>query len=382
MGTELLRRPGNEWWAQHRDEDVYWLSVLQSVRNPQDQTPASFCGQLSRLANASDESGQGGFAKELLNTVSRFDALRDVDRVCLAGIVPHSNQLVAIDSACSCRIKDNLMLSGYSCFVDPEGSLLQMRPGMLRIFADTANVIASYRRESRPIQRSIAKTSRMGLRSGFCMAVGADEHTWGFLFMNSCRPNYFDGIEQSHATHLSALSIYAKSFLQSSRFGRSNQRKEQKPMTIPAEGFSPKRLLELLKVERNRFLPGEPKLQIKMENIAPFLCNHLRLAKVLSRIAIEIRLVQKRSDRDLILYVRRCDAGIVIQIPHDFEETEPTMMNLFYRRVEEICESSDSIGFQIHSTLKETQVRFPFEPLNPRCGERFYSTDEEASQRK
>lgn len=309
--------------------------------------------------------------------VSRFDAFRDVDRICLVGIVPNSNQLMAVDSACSCKIKDNLMLPGYSCYVDPAGSLFQMRPGMLRIFADSANVIASYRRESRPVQRSIAKTSMMGLKSGFCMAIGAEEKTWGFLFMNSCRPNYFDGIEQSQATHLSALSIHAKSLLQANGFGRTSSSKTERQGMSQAEPFSPKQLMELLKAEHQRFLPGEPQFQIKMENTSPFLCNHPRLAQVLSRIAIEIRLVKKQSDGDLRFHVSHSDAGIVIQVDHNFLEVDACATNLYFRRLEEICESSESVGFQIRGTLKNTQVAFRYEPLNPRCGKRLYSTDEE-----
>ncbi len=379
MNSDVVQRRGAGLSTEHHDSDVYWLSVLESVRSPDGQSTEAFCGQLNRLASSTVAAGRIRFAAELLDIVRRFETFREVDRVCLAGVIPNSNELIAVDSACSGKIRENLMVPGYSCYVDPKGSLFQMRPGMLRIFGDSAHVIASFRREGRPVQRSIGKTAGMGLRSGFCLAIGSEVRTWGFLFMNSCVPNYFEGIEETHATHLSALSVYAKPFLQSRHFGESQYCEAEKLERARGEAFSPKVLLELLKEAHGKFLPGEPKLRIKMDNVPRFLCNHERLTKILTQIAIEIRLAQRRTDSELCFHFGRSEAGIVVRVEHDFRAVDACTTNLFQQRLKEICDSEDSVGFRVETDLDQTEIAFNYEHLNPRCGERLYSTDEEAT---
>jgi hypothetical protein len=115
----------------------------------------------------------------LLRVLRGHKLFNQVDRVCLAARVAHANQLVIVDAALSDRCQENTLKKGYSCFVNPEGSLFKMRPGTVRVFGDNEQVLSSFVQQGKPAQRSIAFVADQGLRSGLRLGLGRNTEVRG-----------------------------------------------------------------------------------------------------------------------------------------------------------------------------------------------------------
>ncbi len=219
--TELKR---DALSASHRDMDVYLSARLDSL----DRCFEEESWIVSQLASLAEDLASGMQsqrpANRLMGVLRSHKFFHQVDRVCLAGRVPNSNQLMVVDSAFGERCESNMLKPGYSCFVNPDGSLFNMRPGTMRIFDDSHRVLDSFAASGKPAQRSIALISDMGLRSGLCLAIGRETELQGFLFLNSCQPELFRDITIRFAPLISLLGLVATIALDSNGFHKSFSR--------------------------------------------------------------------------------------------------------------------------------------------------------------
>lgn len=208
--AELTTSPSGEIEdVEHRDLEVYRSSRLDSL----DQCIEEETWIVSQLASLAEDLASGTHshhpASRLMHVLRGHKFFNQVDRVCLAGRVAHANQLVVVDASLSDRCPPNSLKKGYSCFVNPEGSLFKMKPGTVRVFSDCERVLASFALNGKPAQRSIALISDQGLRSGLCLAIGRGEEIQGFLFLNSIQEDLFRHITVSSAPLLSLFGLVA-----------------------------------------------------------------------------------------------------------------------------------------------------------------------------
>ncbi len=208
--------------VSHRDMDVYLSARLDSL----DRCVEEESWIVNQLASLAEDLACGMQsqrpAHRLMTVLRSHKFFHQVDRVCLAGRVPNSNQLMVVDSASSDRCEVNVLKPGYSCFVNPEGSLFNMRPGTMRIFDDSQRVLDSFAASGKPAQRSIALINDMGLRSGLCLAIGRESDLQGFLFLNSCQPELFRDITIRFAPLISLLGLVATIALDSNGFHKAH----------------------------------------------------------------------------------------------------------------------------------------------------------------
>lgn len=195
----------------HHDSSIYSNAVIDALDRCAEEeswTVAQLASVAEDLASNTDKMRP---ANRLMSVLRGHRFFRSVDRVCMAGFVRGSNQLVVVDSSISPRLRsfrdENPMQRGYSCFVNPQGSLFRMKPGVLRVFDDCSRVLDAFSRQGKPAQRSIAHIADTGLRSGLCLAIGRGESVQGFLFMNSLEPNLFEDVTTRFAPLLSLFSL-------------------------------------------------------------------------------------------------------------------------------------------------------------------------------
>lgn len=195
--------------SDHIDTSVYrnaWIDTLDKCMEEETWI-------VSQLVSLAEDLSAGTYsdrpAQKLMNILRRHRFFNSVDRVCMAGRVHDTNQLVVVDSSNSARGGENTLKKGYSCFVNPNGSLFKMTPSTIRIFGECNRVLATFAQQQKPAQRSIALIADLGLRSGLCMSIGRAENVQGFLFLNSQEPDLFDDITTRYAPLLSLFSIVA-----------------------------------------------------------------------------------------------------------------------------------------------------------------------------
>ncbi len=207
----LNRNQAEEPEQTHQDTVIYrnaQLDALARCTAEESWTVAQIAAAAEDLALSPERVRP---AHRLMSVLHNHRFFQEVDRLCLAGLVAGGNQLMVVDSVVSSRVRDlgigNPMRRGYACFVDPQGSLAKMQPGVLRVFGDSTQVLDSFARQGRPAQRSIAYVADSGMRSGFCLAVGRAETIQGFVFMNSINPEQFATVTQDYSPLISLIGL-------------------------------------------------------------------------------------------------------------------------------------------------------------------------------
>lgn len=168
----------------HRDDTMRFLSVTKSSNLLFDGDDSGLLSRLQiLLLNHSSFGKISSFAQRLLDLMIVHPSYGATKRVCLAKRLGIANQIRA-ESVGTNADGPNLMPAGYSCFVDSMGSLFHLRASEIRMFDDAEKVTQSFLSRGRPVQRSINYISKMGLKSGLCLALPYHGTTGGFLFLN------------------------------------------------------------------------------------------------------------------------------------------------------------------------------------------------------
>lgn len=223
---------------EHHDLDIYHRELLGGLEKCSDEE-SWLVAQVATAAEelAGRQSDQRP-AKKLLSILNGHRFFQDVDRASIVGLIPGSNQLVVVDSAIHSRMRDlgipNHMPPGYSCFINPTGSLTTLKPGLLRIFDDSSQVLNSFAREGKPAQRSIAYIAEAGLKSGICLAIGRGETVQGYMFLNSLKPSLFNHVMRDYAPLLSLFALIGTISLDAAGFHLAAcQAVHELPSSIP-----------------------------------------------------------------------------------------------------------------------------------------------------
>lgn len=361
--------------TEHRDLDVYRSSRLDSL----DQCFEEESWIVSQLASLAEDLASGTHsghpAARLMHVLKNHKFFNQVDRVCLVGRVASANQLVVIDASLSDRCPENSLKKGYSCFVNPDGSLFKMRPGTVRVFGDCERVLASFAVQGKPAQRSIALISDQGLRSGLCLAIGRGSEIQGFLFLNSIQEDLFREITVSSAPLLSLFGLIATIGLDTSGFHPSAKGNMRHHDMIPKSStlFSPDHFKSLLESALSQwYRPGKKHLVTitTKGDIVQFLYLPTTIVHALAELIFRIQ----DSTAPVTIEVSVSTGVSQIAFDHHGSEKDNATQDWLSR----IVKSADAefANKPVRISLTDTQVviSFPFEPLLSGHQELLYST--------
>jgi hypothetical protein len=282
--------------ADHTDVNIYRNDAIDGLEwcsREETWIVSQIAATAEDLAKSSDELRP---AHQLMRILSGHPFFSEVDRVCIVGLMPQSNQLVVVDSCLHPRMREqsirNRMLPGYSCMVDPGGSLSTMRPGVLRVFADSQAVLKSFARQGKPVQRSIAYIAESGLRSGICLAIGRGDSVQGFLFLNSRLPDHFRNVMRDYGPLLSLFSLLGTVALDGAGFHAEPPLGDAAAPAVPhySERFEKESFAEYFSAMMQRYSAAECRLNLELRTPASFLytpANVLQtLCEVISRLGL------------------------------------------------------------------------------------------------
>ena len=372
LNTEMKALPeeltsglqGDHSFTEHRDLDVYRNARLDSL----DQCFEEESWIVSQLASLAEDLASGTHcshpASRLMHVLKNHKLFNQVDRVCLVGRVAGANQLVVVDASTSDRCPENSLKKGYSCFVNPEGSLFKMRPGTVRMFGDCERVLSSFAAQGKPAQRSIALISDLGLRSGLCLALGRGAEVQGFLFLNSVQEDLFREISVNSAPILSLFGLIATITLDTSGFHPLPKNHPQRNDVVPksSTSFEPARFQELL--EKSLSLRSRPGIQRTVKiNSKDESLNFLYLPTTVINSLAE--LISKVHDvkHDVTIDVGVSSGLVQMGFDHHARSADTDSWAWITRIVQTL--DSDFANKPITIKLSESQVsvEFPFEPL-------------------
>ena len=361
----------------HKDSKVYDKNKIDALGHCFEEE-SWIVGQLASVAEdfatgtASDRP-----ASRLMQVFRSHEFFQKVDRVCLAGRVPGANQLVVVDSATSERLTKNTLKKGYSCFVNPTGSLFSMQPSTVRVFGECNHVLASFNQQGKPAQRSIALIAEQGLRSGLCMAIGRREAVQGFLFLNSIEPGLFDSVTERYAPLLSLFGLLGTLALDSSGFQGT-----QDPSTLKLSDTIPSHSIRFDQVVLNEMLNSHLTLwlgrptAVRVEtigNIGEFL--YLPRMVVQSVSDLLLRMVWKREMLEGIVSVqfKRSGETIVVAFAHDCNPNNVESWTRMQTLVQSLNAQVGHLPVKYRLDDKSVRIEFPYEPTIAGSAGHFYS---------
>ena len=375
---ELTTSGVDEKSLAHRDLDVYRSSRLDSL----DQCREEETWIVSQLAALAEDLASGTHsghpASRLMHVLKGHKFFSQIDRVCLAGRVAHGNQLVVIDASISNRCVENSLKKGYSCFVNPEGSLFKMRPGTMRVFADSARVLTSFAHQQKPAQRSIALIADQGLRSGLCLAIGRGDVIQGFLFLNSLQPGLFDNINVQFSPLLSLFGLVATIALDTNGFHVVQN--DASPYTdwLPktAIRFDQQEFLAL--VERGVALLRGPDSKIQLsvarkEGLTDFLYLPSTIVSTVADLIVRTR-VAERTGKELQLDIVVERGEVRIEFVHNCKTDDTAVSDWLNHTIRTIASRFANKPIKLRATESHAVLSFPFEPLLFGNNQLLYST--------
>lgn len=362
---ELTSGPGvPQVDTEHRDLQVYRNARLDSL----DQCFEEESWIVSQLASLAEDLASGSHcahpASRLMYVLKNHKFFNQVDRVCLAGRVAGGNQLVILDASISARCPENSLVKGYSCFVNPEGSLFKMKPGTVRVFSDCERVLSSFAAQGKPAQRSIALISDQGLRSGLCLALGRGSEIQGFLFMNSVQSDLFREITINSAPILSLFGLIATISLDTNGFHPlpKHHPKHQEFMPKSSTLFEMDHFHSLLEQALTQFhRPGiKQKLSVTNRVDNP---QFLYLPNTIVNALAE--LIYQTQDTSLNVSVEVDVKGSMVEIgfPHRIDSKDHKGWDWLTRIVRTV--DSEFMNKPVDVRMNESRivVVFPFEPV-------------------
>jgi|GEM_PF-1551105 len=366
--VELVDANGVDATLEHRDLDVYQSAKLDSL----DHCFEEESWIVSQLASLAEDLASGTHAGHptgrLLHVLRGHKFFSQVDRVCLAGRVALANQLVVIDAALSDRCQENSLKKGYSCFVNPEGSLFKMRPGTVRVFGDSEQVLSSFAHQGKPAQRSIALIADQGLRSGLCLAIGRGTEIQGFLFLNSQQEGLFKTVTVNSAPLLSLFGLVATIALDTSGFHISASTNDPLDKTLPRastvfnksefEGLITKSLAILQDDEE----PSQVEVTCGDDSIE-FLYLPTTVIGLVADLIFRLNLKRLSPDRRVSVVVQRDGAEMQIKLQHYRKQKNPNSWEWLSHTVRYLNTALNNKPLKVKTTESSVIVAFAFEPL-------------------
>ncbi len=357
-----LNHPG----VVHSDWDVYRSARLDTLDRCIEEE-SWIVSQLAALAEdlASGVQSQHP-AQRVMKVLRSHRYFHQVDRVCLAGRVHNTNQLMVVDSSTSDRFESNLLKPGYSCFVNPEGSLFSMKPGTMRIFADSERVLESFATSGKPAQRSIALINDMGLRSGLCLAIGRDKALQGFLFLNSCQTDLFRDITLRYAPLISLLGLVGTIALDSNSFGRNAGLFDALDSDLrKCRCCSTKASFEVTSIAPCKSASARemssPFQQIPMLK-DDFLYLPALTCGTLAEVAMRLHLVPA-DGTPVSVFISQEAATTSMGIRHQYNPNLSSKWDWIRKNVDLVGAGLENTPMELHITEGEIRLQFPFEPV-------------------
>lgn len=358
----------------HQDASIYSNAVIDSL----DRCAEEESWTVAQLASVAEDlacnTEKMRPAHRLMSVLRGHRFFRSVDRLCLVGLVRGSNQLIVVDSCVSQRLRsyrdDNPMVRGYSCFVNPQGSLFRMKPGVLRVFDDCGRVLDSFARQGKPAQRSIAHIADTGLRSGLCLAIGRGDSVQGFLFMNSQQVDMFRDVTTRFAPLLSLFSLLGTVAFDSAGFHADRGEIVDGHLPKHSVEFCDEKFAEMVKMTVS--LNAELKINLSIREID--MPRFLYLPRtIVGLVADLIEKTDQRKGKEINLIVKRVGEQVEIGWAHG-REVDCVVCAGYLEHVVEMCQAKYAECPVFVDLLGEIiSVRFPVEPVFDCAGGCAYS---------
>ncbi len=353
--------------AAHRDLDVYLNARLDTL----DRCVAEETWIVSQLAGLAEDLASGlrsqRPAQRLMQVLRSHKFFHQVDRVCLAGRVPNANQLMIVDASTTERCRASILKPGYSCFVNPDGSLFTLRPGTMRIFDDSDRVLQTFAASGRPAQRSIALIDDMGLRSGLCLAIGRECELQGFLFLNSCQPELFRDITINFAPLISLLGLVATIALDSNGFHKSCGRFGHLDGDLPKASILFNSQEFKMFVERAVQRRVGPNIRFNLDvqasdSLSDFLYLPAQVAGTIGELIMRLQLINANTTQ-LTMSIRQREDVMQVGIPHRATASNTKQWEWMRWQVDFLNNFIGNTPLKLIVDESEVSLTFPLEPI-------------------
>jgi hypothetical protein len=194
-------------------KNIYGFTALKSSKMTLDKNYSYLVSQLISIEHEVDKQSIDikDYASRILSVVNSVNCFFNIDRVCLVYTQPLSCKLSVLSSANLDESDENIMATGYSCYVSEYSSLFKIENSSIRIYDDIDDILKTYQNKS--IQRSLFRLSKMGIKSGITIPLGNFGFFSGILFLNSKKKAAFTQFQDEDYSVLSMLKLISSNIL-------------------------------------------------------------------------------------------------------------------------------------------------------------------------
>jgi hypothetical protein len=169
--------------AMHEEGPLQFRSLINSSSLPVTEEDSWL---LSSFLGFGDgfSSDDRTFSQKILESLKKVTRFTDFQRISIVRRLGFSNQLQAV-----CVYEDGNQTAnmnvGYSCFVDPNGSLFSLKKDNIRIYKSSKKIVQKYEENDKKPQRSIYRISQSSYHGeGYCIGLFVNKHLEGLFFAN------------------------------------------------------------------------------------------------------------------------------------------------------------------------------------------------------
>ena len=346
----------------HTDKNIYKINFIKSLKYRFDDADSWLASQITNLSTEFvKQEHMSTFAEKLAGLLRGHPRFGKIDRVCLAQSLAPVNALLVVSSHCSLRVEHNLMSEGYRCFVDPQGSLFQLKPGQMRVYGSTDKILATYNAQRRPVQRSMRLIHEMGFKSGMCLPIFFLGNIRGFLFLNSLEEQFFDGFESEGYALFSLMKMLAKVCLAVHTDARSVMRPREfaGEWQYSSRVFSPEKFT--LHLQAMLFATTGKHLTIQVESSveSALLISPSLVALVLSSAIVELTDVAHHSN--IVVFFERRGQSVCVRFQHLLDLGDVVVRHAAERASERLAREASAVGMEFAFDQFFATLTFPLD---------------------
>jgi hypothetical protein len=346
----------------HTDKNIYKINFIKSLKYRFDDSDSWLASQITNLSTEFvEQSDIPKFAEKLAALLRGHPRFGKIDRVCLAQSLAPVNELLVVSSYCSLQVPQNLIPVGYRCFVDPQGSLFQLKPGQMRVYGNSDKIIATYNAQRRPVQRSMRLINAMGFKSGVCLPIFFLGNIRGFLFLNSLEEQFFDGFESEGYALFSMMKMLAKACLAVHTDARSVTRPREfaGEWQYSSRVFSPTQFRDHLRAMLFATTGKDLTIHVESSIESALLISPSLAALVLSSAIAELTDVGHHSN--IVVFFERRGENVCVRFQHLLNLGDVVVRHAVERVAERLAREASAVGMEFEFDNFFATLIFPLD---------------------
>ncbi|MCB1143051.1 MAG: hypothetical protein KDK54_12465 [Leptospiraceae bacterium] len=345
-----------------KDIPLFYKNFIQSNNFAFKKEYSAMLSKLYSINHSkSPSSTTKSFAEELYKIFQVHPFYKKLNRICLTQLNFPQNELLILSQWSDTIADKNLMMEGYRCYVNPEGSLFKLSSFNIRIYNSAEKILNSFREKNLPPQRSLRYLAEMGIRSGICIPLtdGNSQLIMGFLFLNSFEENYFTNLTDEDYAFFSILQSISEYYIFQNNPKQQYFSPELKKLAgkEKSEFFNLDHFTSYIQSIRSEYNNDLPEIILDLKFKLPFLYIPNKIIYLLSLALLYL----KDSKSTVKISIYEAQENIVFSLEHDlnYESIEKNIQLDLLNHL--LTKEASKLNLEFYMLYDTMEFKFPLD---------------------